>query len=357
MSPKEASNEVEETTKLTSKKVNLPPVKEFLPTGCSVLDFAISNRFPGGIPTGRIVHVFGATSTCKTVLATTVCGSAQRRKMKSYYGDIEHTLDPAFAEIYGLNCSDNKTFEVWPRISDLNKDDKVTIETFFDNWVSGIVTKDKGKKLVIDPKIIVVDSVTALPSEVELKEDMKDGSYGTSRAKQMSRGFRKYIFALAESNTTLFCIDQTRDNIGSLYKSETTSGGRALEFFASVQLYLKMDKKVENSSGTAIGHWVKFEVKKNKVAPPFRSGRFRVLFDYGLDNTGTNLYFISELQNGEREANKKTTKIELWNEKHTYSTWIKKIEDENLEDKLDEETWALWKEKYKSEPRKPRVWG
>ena len=325
----------------------LPAVKEWCPTGCTVLDLAIANQFPGGVPIGRIVHIFGAGSTCKTVLATTVLGYAQRSKRKAYFADVEHTLDPAFAKLYGLDCDEKLLSLGYPK----------TLEEFFDEYLAGIIVpKGLDKKLNTASKIIVVDSMTALPAALELKEAMEDATYGMVRAKQMSKGFRKYISALANSNTTLFCVDQTRDNVGGYGAKETTSGGRALEFYSSVQIYLKHDTKIVNSSMKTIGIWVHFRIDKNKVGPPFREGRFRILFDYGLDDISSSLYFISEIQSGDREAKKLSTKIKLFGKEITLSSWAKYVEENNLEEELRKEVWNVWQKAYETESRKSRVW-
>jgi len=341
------SKEVEEISKEIKTKI-LPGVTEWSSTGCTILDVAIANKFPGGIPVGRIIHAFGGTSTCKSVLAITICGFMQRNKKVIHYADTEHTLDSSFASIYGLNCEDEKLFNIGhPK----------TLEELFDEYIAGIIYDDKKKmKINIEPKIIAVDSITALPAEVELKEAMKDGTYGTMRARQMSKGLRKYIYALAESNTNLLCIDQTRDNIGSSFAGEVTSGGRALAYYASVQIYLKMDTKIVNSKGKVIGNWVKFRINKNKVAPPLREGRFRILYDYGLDDITTNLYFLNECQNGPQAAKNKTTKIQYLDQESKMSTAINYIEDNNLEEELQREVWEVWQEQYETEERKKRIW-
>jgi len=339
------NQDVENLSKECSKTKNLPEVTEWYSTGCTVLDIAIANSFPGGFPVGRIVHFYGGSSTCKTVLAVTTCGYVQRAGNSIYYADVEHTLDPAFSKVYGLDCNDEKTFHIGH---------PVTLEELFDDYIAKIIRP--GKKLDTSSKMIVVDSITALPAAVETKESMIDSTYGTSRAKQMSKGFRKYIFDLAESNTTLFCIDQTRDNVGSPFEGEVTSGGRALEFYSSVQVYLKMDTKIKNTAGRVIGNWIKFRIDKNKVGPPLREGRFRILYDYGLDDIASNLYFLSEIQNGPQAAKNKSTKIKFLDQECRMSTAIKYVEENNLEKELQAEVWKVWKEVYKTEKRKPRVW-
>jgi len=334
---------VEEVSESCRMK-NLPAVQSWCSTGCTVLDLAIANKLPGGVPIGRIIHCYGGTSTCKTVLATTILGFAQRNKMLAYYDDIEQTLDPAFAELHGLDCSDGKTVTLLQSTS---------LEELFDTNIKKIVFD---KKLVNTQKVMAIDSITALPSEVEIKAKMKDGTYGTSRAKQIGVGLRKYNHPLANNKMTLFCIDQTRDNISGWGEKEVTSGGRGLEFYSSVRIYLKSDGRIVNTSEKSIGIWVKFAIKKNKVGIPLREGRFKILFDYGLDDIASNLYFLSEYQNGPQAAKNKTTMIKYLGQESKMSTAIKYIENKNLELDLQKEVWEVWKKVYETEKRKTRKW-
>lgn len=352
MTSKKVCGEVEETSKKASEITVLPAVKEWVQTGCTILDFAVANLFPGGIPVGRIVQIYGGTSTCKSVLAAAILGYAQRKEMKTYYGDIEHTFDPVFAEMYGL------TFNSLSNISDFeNETFPETIEEFFDDWLSKIIFRDeKKKKLNKNPKVIVTDTITALPAKIEQEKKMDDQGYGAYRARQLSLGYRIYIKSLAESNTTLVVIDQTRDNISSPFGGETVTGGRAPEYYPSVRVYLKHDSKIVNKAKRVIGIWTKFIVKKNKVAPPFREGRFKILFNYGLDDIASNLYFLSEVQNGPQAAKNKSTKIKFLGQEMKMSSAIGYIEDNNLEEDLKKEVWEIWQKIYETEERKPRKW-
>lgn len=349
-------NEIRDVSAEASNVIKLPPVKEWCSTGCTTLDLAISNTLPGGIPIGRVVHVFGGKSTTKTVLACTVLGYAQRSGKIAHFADIEHTLDPQFASIYGLDCNSES----------FNLGNPESIEGMFDDYIGQIIypnykkkgAQEKVKKKIDDrPKVIVIDSVSALPTRAELDNDMIGGTFGLTRPKMLSSGFRKWILPISSSNTTLFCIDQTRINVGQMFgDKEVVSGGKAMEFYSSVQIHLKHDSNVINSKNVITGIWVKAKIVKNKVAPPFRECRFKISFDYGLDDIASNIYFLALDQLGEKRAKGKIEKVKIFGEEHTQPQWIKIIETENREEDLKQEVWKVWKEMYKTEQRKPRVW-
>lgn len=320
----------------------LPEIVDWCSTGCTVLDLGISGRVPGGIPVGRITQIYGATSTAKTLLGSSILGYAQREERITCYDDVEHTLSASFAEMLGLDLK-HPLFILFHSAS---------VEQFFDTNLKSVVEIDEDYH-----KIVVVDSLTALPTTAEKEEEIDAGihKYGTSRAKQISTGLRKYIYSLATSSTTLVCIDQTRDNIGG-YGGEVVPGGRALGFYASVRVHLKLDEIVYNNKDQATGVWVKFKVEKNKVWKPLREGRFLLLFDYGVDDISSNLYFLSFVQNGKREAAKKLAKIKFMGESKKLSTWVKCVEEKSLEQQLKEEVIKVWGEANVVEERKPREW-
>lgn len=348
---KTITEEVEETADVC-KIETLPAVEEWCQTGCTILDVAIANQFPGGIPIGRIVQVYGGTSTSKSILACSILGYAQRSGKMCHYADVEHTLAPDFASLFGLNCGDEKTFAMgYPE----------NLEDLFDNYIYNIIYPGARKRFDAEkmdrtPKIVVVDSITALPATIEMEKDMTNQGFGAYRAKQISLGLRRFIKPLSESNTTLICIDQTRDNLKSPWGGEITTGGRGLEFYSSVRLYLKHDGDVSNTAKKVLGIWVKFKTEKNKTAPPLRDGYFKIVFDYGLDDIASNLHFLCELQNNKTDARKVRSKIKIFGEEHTTDGWISKIESENLEANLRVEVWKAWQEIYKTEDRKPRTW-
>lgn len=364
--------------------IDLPEVTDWCSSGCEVLDLAISDRYPGGFPIGRIIQTYGGASTAKTVLATTALGYALRSDKHAFLADVEHTLDPSFARIYGLDChhpnfhygyvKEWKSKDGNKEVKNAIGDQPTTLEELFDHWLDDILGLNIRKL-----RFGVVDTLTVLPAAIELEKGMDEKGFGAYRAKQISLGLRKYLHAIARKGMTLFIIDQTRDDVGNTFGGETTTGGRGMEFYSSVRLHLKHDKKVTNSANKEIGIWVKFKVDKNKVAPPFRGGKFKILFDYGLDDITTSLSFLAEnspagieksyqmtcpvempvcdkcgaVQSSEgvcscgQGAVKMTTKRIM--------DWISYVEERNQEEGLRNFVASRWKAVYKTEPRKARV--
>lgn len=342
MSPrkkKDICDEVEDVVNFDQEK--LPPVTEWLPTGCTILDFAASNRFPGGLPVGRIIHVYGASSTCKSLFAYTIMGYAQRAGWDTYYDDVENSMNPEFADMCGVDLSH----------SGFHLGCSPTLEEFFDEFLGGAVKSGSGNN-----KLVVVDSITNLPAAIEKETDMDAATMGMYRAKQIHLGLRKWNRPMAESKVTLLCIDQTRKKIGG-FGGETTSGGTGLEFLSTIRIHLTHRSKVTNSKKMAVGTWVDCEVTKTRFGPPFRGGLFKLDYSYGLDDISTNLGLLAFCQSGEiKESMKKTAKVTFMDETMTVKSWIKKIEEEDLEDKLKEAVWEAWQDLYKAPERKPRKW-
>jgi len=329
--------------------LEMPTVKEWISTGCTLLDLAIANMHPGGIPIGRFVHIFGAESTCKTVLGMTILGYAQRAGAIAFFADVENTFDPVWAQLFGLNCSNKDVWRLdYPR----------TLEEFWDDYLDKIIAlKDKRKK------VVVVDSLSAMPSEVEVDETLATATMGTSRAKQMSKGFRKYIRPLCDNNVSVIFIDQTRQKIGVAYGNpETTSGGMALKFYSSVRVHLNSGAKVKNNRDQKVGTWLKFVIDKNKVASPYRSGAFKIIWDYGLDDIASNLEFIKQYgdigvdeEDGVRKK-KSSGRVVFEGKKYWMKDLIKHIEANNLESKIQDWVYTIWQEIHKTDDRKIRVW-
>lgn len=324
---------------------DLPSPVQYLSTGCTQLDLAISNILPGGFPVGRTVEIMGAASTSKTVLGMLAIGSCQRAGGVGYFVDVEDTFLPSWANMFGIDIANKDTFRLFGGLKAPS-----TIEAFYDDFLAGVIEESKKDKR---NKIIVVDSLTPLAAKDEVDRKLDEGSYKTQKAKQMSAAFRKYNpIVLSKNNISIVYINQTRDNVDTRGPKETTSGGRALEFYTSVRIYLKVSSKIENSAAKKIGVWIKFEVTKNKVAPPFRDGMYRILFDYGLDDIFSNLQFLKD--NGYADGEKK---VKFAGENKMISTMVKHVEANNLEEQLKQEVAKVWKEVYKTETgRKQRIW-
>lgn len=344
---------------------DLPDPSSYISTGCSLLNIALSNKIEVGIPLGRIIQIFGGSATCKSVLGHTLLGYALRSDMEAFLADVEHALDPRFASMFGFDIENEKCHVGEPDC----------LEQMFDKWIGGAIEEYEDK-----PKIMVVDSITSLPSKHELDKGMMDTQSRAPRAKTISEGLRRYIRKLSETNTTLFCVDQTRTDMSG-YGGEVTSGGRGLEFYASTRIYLKHEAHIQNSKGINVGIWVKFIVKKNRVAPPFRQGSFRLLYDYGVDDISSNLRWLAEMRGGtnnpedtetwsiakskKAEGKKKIPglleQVSLVLEHGTVETnsikkWVREVEERGLEETLKQNVKAVWDEVYKPEVRKQRVW-
>ena len=314
-----------------------PPVTQYLSTGCDILDLAIADRLPGGFGAGRINHIWGTESSSKSMLVAEVMRSSQAAGGFIELVDSETTFDMVRAEtLHDLNVNNLTCLTS----DDLDEKQDLTVEYLFDTVIKeGLV---KANKKVKAPDLIAIDSLSAISSEVEVVDDISTKTYGATRAKAMSTGFRKYIWKLTEANLTLLFVDQTRDNVGVTFGSKyVRSGGNALGFYASTRIFTKVDSKLKNKYGKVVGIVVEFKVDKNKIAPPFREGKFRILFDYGVDNVGTNILWLKENDpdykagKGYYEFNGK--KLQGLDKMITY------IENEKLEKALSEEVYRVWK--------------
>ena len=340
------------------KSVDMLPVTDYLSTGCTILDLAVADKLPGGFACGRITHVYGAESTGKTVLACEPLGAAQRKGGLAIFDDIEGTFDEDRASrIYGLNTEKNFVYTQ----SD-------TIEDMFDHVIrSACVSR---KKLDDDnhaPWAIGIDSLSALTCMKEAEIDLKDATYGTNRAKMMSTAFRKYIGGINRQNIALIFVDQTRAQVGSPNpNAETTSGGRALKFYASTRVLLSLGKQIPEKGDVEVGQWFNFFVSKNKVAPPHRRGRFAVLYDYGIDDTWTNLEWLKDsYEKGEKLAIVSEAGGGGWCTYHPeggkeikaqgMGALAIKVEEAGLQKELVSMVEKRWREVYASEMRAPKV--
>lgn len=293
------------------QREGLPPCKYFLSTGSTLLDLAISDRCPGGVASGRITHFYGGNSTAKSVLVQEICASAQAVGGSAVYGDAEHTLDLSRARsVHGVAVGGWEDEETrlaamglpWkdPKLLAVQHNFVYRSPTLLEDWwdvdvaaICGLVKKGK----LASPCAHAIDSISALPSKVETAGSLADSGYGQSRPKVNSQAFRVYLHPIAEADLTIVAVDQTRDAVGKMSfgpPKPAVSGGHAIEFYASTRVQLDHAGYILNRYKKVVGVRVRFDVTKNKVAPPHRGGTFVVLFDYGIDDVTSCLEWLRD---------------------------------------------------------------
>jgi len=369
--PKEPEKEEGIASALVRK--GAAPCKYYISTGSLLLDLAISDRYPGGgIGSGRITHIYGDNSTAKSVIAQEVIGDAQRKGGSGVYEDAEATLDfPRARALFGMTAGDWEDQQVRDDCMELATDKVVgicpnfiyrvpaSIEGIFDDEIMP-VCKLIGSGKLPGPCAMAIDTFSALPSEAELKAKLVEGTYGTSRAKQMSAAFRKYIRGIEAGDLTILAVDQTREAIGRQFgPKHCVSGGRAMQFYASTRILLKTAGRVKNAHGRVIGVDIKAIIEKNKIAPPHREASFRILFDYGIDNIASNLLWLKENATEEKIECKLTMAGSWWKWEgegmgQGEQAACKFIEDKSLEQQLDEELVRVWRIVHTPPDRKAR---
>ncbi|HBW34598.1 recombinase RecA [Desulfosporosinus sp. BICA1-9] len=245
---------------------------DVIPTGCLAIDLALG---VGGVPRGRVIEIFGPESSGKTTVALHIVAEAQKLGGVAAFIDAEHALDPVYAKALGVNIDDLLVSQP-------------------DTGEQGLeICEALVRSAAVD--VVVVDSVAALVPRAEIEGEMGDNHVGL-HARLMSQALRKLTGSISKSNTCVIFINQIREKIGVMFGSpETTTGGRALKFYATIRMDIRRQEALKQGQDI-VGNKTRVKIVKNKVSPPFKMADFDIMYGEGISREGSIVDIGTEME-------------------------------------------------------------